>query len=93
MNSMAGEKPSWAATPTDGLHHAIVDGDTAWGAWRDAGLVVMDVADRVEAEAAVRPPQLVASPPGGSAQLPSPAGPRPAWWCSTRPCSTISRMG
>lgn len=29
-----------------GLHHAIVHGDTAYGAWRDAGLVVMDVSDR-----------------------------------------------
>jgi hypothetical protein len=28
------------------LHHAIVHGDTAYGAWRDAGLVMMDVSDR-----------------------------------------------
>ena len=29
-----------------GLHHPIVHGDTAYCAWRDAGLVVLDVADR-----------------------------------------------
>ena len=29
-----------------GLHHAIVDGDIAYCSWRDACLVVVDVADR-----------------------------------------------
>lgn len=29
-----------------GLHHAIIHGDTAYGAWRDAGLVMMDISDR-----------------------------------------------
>lgn len=46
MNLAAGEKPTWPANRKFGLHHAIVDGDVAWGAWRDAGLVVMDVSDR-----------------------------------------------
>ena len=46
MNQAAGETPSWAATWRYGLHHAIVNGDTAYGAWRDAGLVMIDVADR-----------------------------------------------
>jgi hypothetical protein len=46
MNQAAGETPSWPATRRYGLHHAIVHGDTAYGAWRDAGLVMMDVADR-----------------------------------------------
>jgi hypothetical protein len=36
------ENPSQRA----GLHHPIVHGDTAWLAWRDAGMVVLDVADR-----------------------------------------------
>ena len=27
-------------------YHAIVSADTAYGAWRDAGLVMLDVADR-----------------------------------------------
>ena len=46
MNLAAGETPTWPASSKFGLHHAIVDGDIAYGAWRDAGLVVMDVADR-----------------------------------------------
>ncbi len=48
MNRAAGEKPTWAANKKYGLHHAIVDGDIAYGSWRDAGLVVMDVADRAD---------------------------------------------
>lgn len=46
MNTAAGETPSWEASRRNGLHHAIVHGDTAYGAWRDAGLVMMDVSDR-----------------------------------------------
>lgn len=46
MNQATGETPNWPANRKYGLHHAIVNGDIAWGAWRDAGLVVMDVADR-----------------------------------------------
>ncbi len=36
MNQAAGEMPSWPATSRYGLHHAIVHGDTAYAAWRDA---------------------------------------------------------
>ncbi|HEY6705743.1 MAG TPA: hypothetical protein VI010_16735 [Xanthobacteraceae bacterium] len=46
MNAAAGETPSWPATSRYGLHHAIVHGDTAYAAWRDAGMVVIDVSDR-----------------------------------------------
>lgn len=46
MNAAAGETPDWEPTRRNGLHHAIVHGDTAYGAWRDAGLVMMDVSDR-----------------------------------------------
>jgi hypothetical protein len=46
MHLAAGEQPTWPASRRYGLHHAIVHGDTAYGAWRDAGLVVMDVSDR-----------------------------------------------
>jgi hypothetical protein len=46
MHQAAGERPHWAETRRYGLHHAIVNGDTAYGAWRDAGLVMIDVADR-----------------------------------------------
>src|SRR5229473_1028444 len=46
MNQAAGETPGWPPTRRYGLHHAIVHGDTAYGAWRDAGLVMIDVKDR-----------------------------------------------
>ena len=46
MNLAAGETPSWPAGSRYGLHHAIVHGNTAYAAWRDAGMVVIDVADR-----------------------------------------------
>ena len=46
MNQARGEQPDWPATSRYGLHHAIVNGDTAYGAWRDAGLVMIDVVDR-----------------------------------------------
>jgi hypothetical protein len=46
MNKAAGETPSWPSNRRYGLHHAIVNGDTAYGAWRDGGLVMMDVSDR-----------------------------------------------
>ena len=46
MNAAAGQTPHWPAARRYGLHHAIVHGDTAYAAWRDAGMVVLDVADR-----------------------------------------------
>jgi hypothetical protein len=46
MHVAANETPSWQATRRYGLHHPIVHGDTAYCAWRDAGLVMLDVADR-----------------------------------------------
>ena len=46
MNTAAGETISWAPTARFGLHHAIISGDTAYAAWRDAGIVVIDVSDR-----------------------------------------------
>ncbi len=62
MNLAAGETPDWEPTRRYGLHHAIVDGDTAYAAWRDAGLVILDIADRAA-------PKLIAhrnwSPPYG----------------------------
>ena len=48
MNLAAGETPAWPASRRYGLHHAIVDGDIAYAAWRDAGMVVIDVADRAQ---------------------------------------------
>jgi hypothetical protein len=46
MNLAAGETPAWEATRRYGLHHAIINGDTAYAAWRDAGMVVLDIGDR-----------------------------------------------
>ena len=46
MNTAAGETPDWEPTRRNGLHHGIIHGDTAYCAWRDAGLVVLDVSDR-----------------------------------------------
>jgi hypothetical protein len=47
MNHAAGEKANWPLERGRyGLHHAIVDGDIAYCSWRDACLVVVDVADR-----------------------------------------------
>ena len=48
MNQAAGETPNWPGTSRFGLHHAIIGGDTAYAAWRDAGMVVIDVADRTK---------------------------------------------
>ena len=49
MNAAAGEELSEDQARA-GLHHAIVHGDTAYGAWRDGGLVIMDVKDRTNPE-------------------------------------------
>ena len=45
MNAAAGEIPD-DTSRRGGLHHAIIHGDKAYGAWRDAGLVMMDISDR-----------------------------------------------
>lgn len=46
MDAAAGERPTWPAGKRVALHHAIVDGDTAYASWRDGGLTLLDVADR-----------------------------------------------
>lgn len=48
MNTAAGETVDWEPTQRYGLHHATVNGDTAYGAWRDAGLVMIDVSDKAD---------------------------------------------
>ncbi|WMS44623.1 hypothetical protein RDV64_09675 [Acuticoccus sp. MNP-M23] len=62
MHSAGGETPDWPAGKRYGLHHAIIHGDTAYAAWRDAGMVILDIADRTA-------PQLIKhmnwSPPYG----------------------------
>jgi hypothetical protein len=46
MHTAGGETPSWPDKYRFALHHGIVSGDTAYCAWRDGGLVMVDVADR-----------------------------------------------
>jgi hypothetical protein len=46
MHTAGGEKTSWPETKRYGLHHATVSGDVAYAAWRDAGLVMIDIADK-----------------------------------------------
>ena len=46
MNTEAGEKPDWDPKQRYALHHAIIKGDLACGAWRDGGITTIDVSDR-----------------------------------------------
>jgi hypothetical protein len=48
MNVAAGEPSVANSSRRQGLHHPIVHDDTAYLAWRDAGLVILDVKDRAE---------------------------------------------
>ena len=77
MNQAAGETPNWPATSRFGLHHAIVHGDTAYAAWRDAGMVVIDVADRAKPKLIAHRDWLAAVR-RRHAQLPAAARPRSA---------------
>jgi hypothetical protein len=62
MNAAGGETSSANAARRQGLHHPIIHADTAYLAWRDAGLVILDIKDRAQ-------PRLIAhknwSPPFG----------------------------
>ncbi len=46
MHAAGGEQPSWDPKYRYALHHAIVKGDLACGAWRDGGVTTIDVSDR-----------------------------------------------
>jgi hypothetical protein len=71
QNLAAGETPSWDPVRWRyGLHHALVAGDTAYGAWRDGGLTVLDVADRTKPELIVH--RNWAPPYGGGTHSPLP---------------------
>jgi hypothetical protein len=71
QNLAAGETPSWDPVRWRyGLHHALVAGDTAYGAWRDGGLTVLDVADRTKPELVVH--RNWAPPYGGGTHSPLP---------------------
>ena len=45
MHAAGGESPNWPQGRRYALHHAIVAGNLAYGAWRDGGLTVHDVSD------------------------------------------------
>ena len=74
-----GRRDADLAEPTRrfGLHHAIIHGDTAYAAWRDAGMVVIDVADRAKPKLIVAP-QLAPAVRRRHPQLPAAAGSRSA---------------
>jgi len=64
-----GETPSWPAGKRYALHHALVDGELAYAAWRDGGLTVVSVADPARPKILVhRLPQ----PGGGGTHSPLP---------------------
>ena len=70
MHAAGGEQPSWPEGRRFALHHALVEGDTAYACWRDGGLTILDIADKAA-------PQLIAhrnwSPPfGGGTHSPLP---------------------
>jgi hypothetical protein len=44
----AGEEPTWPEGRRFAAHHALVDGDTAYLGYGDAGLVVLDIGDRAK---------------------------------------------
>ncbi|GAA1223904.1 LVIVD repeat-containing protein [Pseudonocardia alaniniphila] len=74
MNSARGESPTWdTGRWRYALHHAIIDGDTAYASWRDGGLTLLDIRDR-------EAPELIShrnwSPPFGGGT--HPAVPLPA---------------
>lgn len=49
QHTAAGETPDWDDSRWRyGLHHAIIDGDTAYASWRDGGLTILDISDRTE---------------------------------------------
>lgn len=45
MWSGGGETPTWRSGRRYALHHALVAGHLAYGAWRDGGLTVLDVSE------------------------------------------------
>jgi hypothetical protein len=45
MHAAAGETPNWAPDQRYALHHALVSDGIAYGAWRDGGLILLDVRD------------------------------------------------
>ncbi len=47
MHRAAGESPTWPQGKRWALHHAILAGNLAYGAWRDGGFTIHDLTDPV----------------------------------------------
>lgn len=45
MWTAGGEIPSWKPGKRYALHHVVVAGNLAYGAWRDGGMTIMDISD------------------------------------------------
>jgi hypothetical protein len=55
LHAAAGEQASWDTHRWRyALHHAIIHGDTAYGSWRDGGLILLDISDRSRLELITR---------------------------------------
>src|SRR5437879_6185665 len=85
------ETPTWRSGRRYALHHALVAGTLAYGAWRDGGLTVLDVADPAK-------PRLMAyrnwDPPfGGGTHSPLPLPIATCWWSPTSPPAPIAETG
>jgi hypothetical protein len=85
------ETVSWPAGKRYALHHALVAGTLAYGAWRDGGLTVLDVADPLR-------PRLVVhrnwDPPfGGGTHSPLPLPDRDLLVVADEPTSAECRQG
>ena len=86
-----GETPTWPQGRRFALHHALVAGTIAYGAWRDGGLTVMDVADPAK-------PRLLAhrntNPPfGGGTHSPLPLPDRNLLVVADEPTSANCKDG
>jgi hypothetical protein len=85
------ETATWPAGKRYALHHALVSGTLAYGAWRDGGLTVLDVADPT------RPRLLVHrnwDPPfGGGTHSPLPLPDRDLLVVADEPTSAECRQG
>jgi hypothetical protein len=91
MHRAGGETPAWPDGKRYALHHALVTGNLAYGAWRDGGLTVLDIADKAK-------PKLLAhrnwDPPfGGGTHSPLPLPDRDLLVVADEPTSANCAAG
>lgn len=48
MHTDQGESPDWETGSRFALHHPIIHEDTAYCAWRDGGMVILDIAEKTD---------------------------------------------